>query len=76
MAYINQPFDLHRFFKDIDQRLQKLESAVRFTAPNVNLNTSPPSNPRTGDIFFDTHTSRLVYWNGTAFKKITESSYP
>lgn len=76
MAYINQPPDLRVMFQDIEQRLRKLETAIRFTAPNVNLNTSPPSNPRTGDIFFDTHTSRLVYWNGTAFKKITESSYP
>lgn len=62
MAYINQPFDLHRFFKDIDQRLQKLESAVRFTAPAV---TTEPSYPRVADIIYETTDDQMKYWNGT-----------
>ena len=62
MAYINQPFDLHRFFKDIDQRLQKLESAVRFTAPAV---TTEPTYPRVADIIYETTDDQMKYWNGT-----------
>jgi hypothetical protein len=76
MAYINQPPDLRIIFSDLESRLRKLETAQRFTAPNVNFATDMPTNPRTGDIFFDTSISRLVYWNGTAWKKITESNYP
>ena len=67
MAYINQPFDLHRFFKDIDQRLQKLETAVRFTAPSFDFSGGNPSNPRTGDIFFDTDSGDLKYYDGSNF---------
>lgn len=76
MAYINQPPDLRIIFSDLESRIRKLETAQRFTAPNVNFSTNTPTNPRTGDIFFDTSTSRLVYWNGVAWKKITESNYP
>jgi hypothetical protein len=67
MAYINQPPDLRVIFNDIYQRLQKLETAVRFTAPNVNFATNPPTNPRVGDIFYDTNSNRIKYWNGSAF---------
>ena len=76
MAYINQPPDLRLIFYDITNRLEKLERAQRFTAPNVNITTTPPSNPRTGDIFFDTATNKLVFWNGTNWRKITDSVYP
>jgi hypothetical protein len=62
MAYINQPFDMHRFFKDIDQRLQKLESAVRFTAPAV---PTEPTYPRVADIIYETTDDQMKYWNGT-----------
>jgi hypothetical protein len=67
MAYINQPPDLRVIFNDIYQRLQKLETAVRFTAPNVNFATNTPTNPRVGDIFYDTNSNRIKYWNGSAF---------
>lgn len=76
MAYINQPPDLRIIFSDLESRIRKLETAQRFTAPNVNFDTDQPTNPRTGDIFFDTDTNRLVYWNGTAWKYIDESNYP
>jgi hypothetical protein len=76
MAYINQPPDLRLLFHEITNRLEKLERAQRFTAPNVNITTTPPSNPRTGDIFFDTATNKLVFWNGTNWRKITDSVYP
>ena len=74
MAYINQPFDLHRFFKDIDQRLQKLETAQRLTAPNVNFATNTPTNPRTGDMFYDTDADMLKYWNGSAWVEIADNN--
>jgi hypothetical protein len=74
MAYINQPFDLHRFFKDIDQRLQKLETAQRLTAPNVDFATSTPTNPRVGDLFYDTDANLLKYWNGSAWIEIADNN--
>ena len=67
MAYINQPPDLRVMFNDIYQRLLKLETAVRFTAPNVNFLTDTPTNPRVGDIFYDTNSNNIKYWNGSAF---------
>jgi len=76
MAYINQPPDLRVMFQEIYNRLNKLETAQRFTAPNVNIATNAPTNPRTGDIFFDTSTNKLVFWNGTNWRKITDTTYP
>jgi hypothetical protein len=55
MAYINQPLDLHRMFNDLDNRLNKLETAVRFTFPNV---TSDPTYPRIGDAWLNTTTNQ------------------
>jgi hypothetical protein len=74
MAYINQPDDLRRIFQDLDNRLRKIETATRFTSPNVNFLTDEPSNPRTGDIFYDTNSQRLVYWNGTTWYKLTQTA--
>lgn len=74
MGYINQPFDLRIFAQDIYARLNKLETATRFTAPVVNFATDTPSNPRQGDIFYDTNSQRLVYWNGTAWYKLTQTA--
>ena len=62
MAYINQPPDLFMMFQDLYDRLRKLETAVRFTAPDV---TSEPAYPRTGDIIYDNSTDQMKYWNGT-----------
>jgi len=76
MAYINQPPDLRVMFQEIYNRLNKLETAQRFTAPNFNISTNPTTNPRTGDIFFDTNTNKLVFWNGTNWRKITDTTYP
>jgi hypothetical protein len=64
MAYINQPIDLHRMFNDIYNRLNKLETAVRFTFPNV---TSDPTYPRIGDAWLNitTNQAKIVDSTGT-----------
>jgi hypothetical protein len=56
MAYINQPPDLRAIQADTESRLRKLETAQRFTAPNV---TSDPTNARTGDLWYNTTANKL-----------------
>jgi hypothetical protein len=74
MGYINQPLDLRRFAQDIYDRLRKLETATRFTAPSVDFATNTPTNPRVGDIFYDLDSEHLVYWNGTDWYKLTQTT--
>jgi hypothetical protein len=74
MAYINQPPELRVMFQEIYNRLNKLETAQRFTAPSVNFATNTPANPRVGDLFYDTNSQRIVYWNGTAWFKLTQTA--
>jgi hypothetical protein len=74
MAYINQPFDLRMIMSDLDQRLRKLETAQRLTAPNVDFATSTPTNPRVGDMYYDTDADLLKYWNGTAFIEVADNN--
>lgn len=74
MAYINQPPDLRTMFADLDQRLRKLETAQRLTAPNVNFSTSTPTNPRVGDMYYDTNATLLKYWNGTSWIEIADDN--
>jgi hypothetical protein len=74
MPYINQPPDLRVMFNDIYQRLNKLETAQRFTTPNVDFSTNTPSNPRIGDQFFDTDAQLIKYWNGTQWVEIADNN--
>jgi hypothetical protein len=74
MPYINQPPDLFALFQAVYDRLRKLETAQRFTAPNVNFATNTPTNPRVGDMYYDTNSQRIVYWNGTAWYKLTQTT--
>lgn len=62
MAYINQPPELKTMFQDIYNRLNKLETAQRFTAPNV---STEPTYPRIGDIIYNNTPDQMEYWNGT-----------
>jgi hypothetical protein len=64
MAYINQPLNLQRMFSDINNRLNKLETATRFTFPNV---TTDPTYPRIGDAWLNitTNQAKIVDKNGT-----------
>jgi hypothetical protein len=56
MAYINQPPDLRAIQSEVNTRLRLLETATRFTAPNV---TTDPVNARDGDIWYNTVTGNL-----------------
>lgn len=64
MAYINLPPDLRVIFNDLSDRLRRLETAQRFTLPNV---TSDPINPRIGDAWLNktSNQAKIVDGNGT-----------
>jgi hypothetical protein len=64
MAYINQPPDLRAMQADIEARLRKLETATRFTFPNV---TTDPVNYRIGDAWLNitTNQAKIVDATGT-----------
>ena len=68
MAYINQPPDLRTIQADMDSRVRKLETAVRFTAPNV---TSDPTNAREGDIWYNTVSNKLKSLLTTVVELVT-----
>lgn len=61
-------------FWDLDRRIRSLETAYRFNAPNVDFATNTPSNPRTGDIFYDSDAELLKYWNGTEWVEIADGN--
>jgi hypothetical protein len=67
MAYINQPLDLQRMFADINNRLNKLETAGRFTFPNV---TVDPTYPRIGDAWLNTTTNQAKIVDSTGAVRI------
>ena len=79
MAYINLPPSLYSFFDKIDQRLLKLETANRFTAPVVpvlgsaptitGLTAGDPSDPRAGDIWLNSTTNTPKYVDATGAVK-------
>jgi hypothetical protein len=66
MAYINQPPDLRAIQADIETRLRKLETAQRFTVPIV---TTDPTNPRNGDMWYNSTTTTLKFVNSTGIIK-------
>ena len=69
MGYINQPFALKSYFDDILQRIRKLETAQRFTVPIV---TTDPTNPRNGDMWYNSTSSTLKFVNSAGtIKTIT-----
>ena len=67
MGYINLPPNLYTMFNDLVQRLQKLETATRFTFPAV---TSDPTNYRIGDAWLNTTTNQAKIVDGTGTKRI------
>jgi hypothetical protein len=74
MPYINLPPVVSEMFWDLDRRIRSLETAYRFNFPNVNFNTNIPTNPNTGDAYYDTYTSTMKYWNGTQWVQIADNN--
>lgn len=61
-------------FWDLDRRIRSLETAFRFNAPNIDFSTNTPTNPRTGDLYYDTHAQFLKYWNGTQWVEVADNN--
>ena len=74
MPFVNLPPTVSEMFWDLDRRLRALETAYRFNFPNVNFNTSTPTNPNIGDAFYDTFNDQLKYWDGTNFVVIADNN--
>lgn len=74
MPFINLPPTVSQYMRDLDSRVRALETAYRFNAPNIDFSTNTPTNPRTGDMYYNTHISQLVYWNGTDWKKLNQAN--
>lgn len=56
MGFVNLSPSLQQMWQSLSDRVLKLETATRFTAPNV---TTDPTNPRIGDIWLNTTTNQL-----------------
>jgi len=56
MGYVNLPPDLRLVFDKINQRLQKIETATRFTVPIV---ATDPTNYRKGDMWINSTSNTL-----------------
>jgi len=56
MPYINLPPDFRLLFDKLNQRLQKLETATRFTVPIV---ATDPTNYRKGDMWINSTSNTL-----------------
>lgn len=73
--YINLPPTTSELYWDLDRRIRMLETAYRFNAPAVNIVTNPPAKPNAGDMYYDTASQHLVYWNGIEWHKLNQSTY-
>jgi len=64
MSYVNFPPALRDLFQNLDSRLNKLETAGRFT---VTVVATDPANTRKGDMWLNstTNTLKIVDANGT-----------
>lgn len=65
MPFINLPPVISELFWDLDRRIRSLETSYRFNMPNIDFTTNEPTNPRTGDLFYNTATDEVTYWDGT-----------
>lgn len=77
MPYVNLPPDLQRYFQTLSDRITRLEMAQRFTAPNVDFSVDTPTNPRTGDLYYDTtpNAEMLKYWDVNQWVEIADNRY-
>ena len=74
MPYINLPPVVSEMFWELDRRIRALETAYRFNAPNYDITNDAPANVNTGDIYFDTDSNHLVFWDGTDCKRVNDSN--
>lgn len=74
MPYINLPPVVSELFWGLEKRIGRLENAYRFNAPSVPFLPTPPSNSREGDIFFDTSSMTMKYWNGTDWVQFADNN--
>lgn len=75
MPFINLPPVVSEMFWDLDRRIRSLETAFRFNMPNINFNTNIPTNPRTGDLFYNTYANQVTYWNGTEWVVLADDNF-
>lgn len=74
MPYINLPPVISELFWDLDRRIRALETSFRFNMPNVDFSTNEPSNPRTGDLYYNTDAEQVTYWDGTQWVVIADDN--
>jgi len=74
MPFINLPPVVSEMFWELDRRIRALETAYRFNAPNYDITNDAPTNVNPGDIYFNTDTNHLVFWNGTDWKRVNDSN--
>jgi hypothetical protein len=74
MPFINLPPVISEMFWDLDRRIRSLETAFRFNMPNVDFATYEPTNPRTGDLYYNTDADQVTYWNGTEWVVIGDNN--
>lgn len=74
MPFINLPPVVSEMFWELDRRIRALETAYRFNAPTLDFDTQQPTNVNPGDIYYDTDSGHLVYWNGTIWHKLNQSN--
>lgn len=74
MPFINLPPVVSEMFWDLDRRIRSLETAYRFNIPNVDFATNPPVRPNSGDMYYDTNTDLVKYWNGTSWIEIADNN--
>lgn len=75
MSFVNLPPNLQAMWAALENRILKLEQSQRLTAPNVNFATNTPTNPRSGDIFYDTNAVMLKYWDTNQWVEIADNLY-
>lgn len=65
MPFINLPPVISEVFWELENRVRRLETAYRFNMPNVDFATYEPTNPRVGDLYYNTDVPEVTYWDGT-----------
>ncbi len=75
MPFINLPPTVSEMFWDLDRRIRSLETSFRFNCPSLDFSINLPTNPREGDLYYDTNEGHLVYYNGTIWHKLNQTSY-